>query len=113
MDLNQNMNIIITEDDLIINIEMPGDYGKTKIKKETEGSYTYINIRGNKVNTEEKKDKKDSSINKREYGEFHINIKIDKICLESSKPEIKKAENNKGVTTIIYKIKKEEEETDF
>ena len=103
----------ITEDDLIINVEMPGDYEKTKIKKETEGSYTYINISGNKVNKGEKKDKKDSSINKREYGEFHINIKIDKICLESSKPEIKKAENNKGVTTIIYKIKKEEEETDF
>ena len=60
-----------------------------------------------------KKDKKENSFNKREYGEFHINIKIDKISLESSKPEVKKAENNKGVTTFIYKIKKEEEETDF
>ena len=103
----------ITEDNLIINVEMPGDYEKTKIKKETEGSYTYINISGNKIDKEEKKDKKDSSINKREYGEFHINIKIDKISLESSKPEVKKAENNKGVTTFIYKLKKEEEETDF
>lgn len=103
----------ITEDNLIINLEMPGDYEKTKIKKETEGSFTYINIRGNKVKEEDKNDKKVYSFDKREYGEFHITIKIDKITLESSKPEVKKAENNKGITTFIYKIKKEEEETDF
>jgi HSP20 family molecular chaperone IbpA len=103
----------ITEDALIINLELPGDYEKTTIKKETEGTYTYIIIKGIKVNKKEKKDKKEYSFNNMEYGEFNITIKIDKITLESGKPEVKKAENNKGVTTFIYKLKKEEEETDF
>ena len=103
----------ITDDKLIIEVEMPGDYENTKIKKETEGSYTFINISGNKVDKGVKKDKKENFFNKREYGEFHINIKIDKISLESNKLEVKKAQNNKGVTTFIYNIKKEEEEIEF
>ena len=103
----------ITDDKLIIEVEMPGDYENTKIKKETEGSYTFINISGNKVDKGVKKNKKENFFNKREYGEFHINIKIDKISLESNKLEVKKAQNNKGVTTFIYNIKKEEEEIEF
>ena len=106
----------ITEDALIINLELPGDYEKTTIKKETEGTYTYIIIKGIKVNKKEKKDKKDKkdySFNNIEYGEFNITIKIDKITLESGKPEVKKAEDNKGITSFIYKLKKEEEETEF
>ena len=81
-----------------------------KLKRKTEGSYTYINLRGNKVNKEEKNEKKGNIFNKREYGEFNINIKIDKIALDQKKPEIQKAEENKGVATIIYKLLKEEEE---
>ena len=102
-----------TEDELIINVEMPGDIENMKLKRKTEGSYTYINLRGNKVNKEEKKEKKGIVFNKREYGEFNVKIKIDKIALDQKKAEIKKPEDYKGIATIIYKLLKEEEDIDI
>ena len=92
-----------TEDELIIKVEIPGEIENMKLKRKTEGSYTYINLKGNKVNKEEKSKNKDNLFNKREYGEFNINIKLEKIILDSSKKEIK---IDKGITTIIYKLGK-------
>lgn len=104
----------IIKNKLIINLEMPGNYKNKKIKKETKGSYTYINISGFKLTNNEdnirKTAQKENSFNNIEYGEFHTNIKIENISLESSKPEIK---DNKGIITLIYKIKETEEEFNF
>jgi len=104
----------VLDDKFIINLEMPGEYKNTKIKKVNEGSYIFLNISGTKINNnednKEKLEQKENSFNNREYGEFHINIKIEKINLDSNKPEVKK---DKGITSFIYQIKKEEEETEF
>ena len=95
---------------LIINVEMPGEYKDKTIERKDEGSYTFINIRGNKINENdkiniEKNDRNDNFFNIRQYGGFNINIKLDNINLESNKPEVKK-EN--GITSFIYKIKPKE-----
>ena len=100
---------------LIINVEMPGDYKDKTIEKTEEGSYTFINIRGNKINNNdkinlEKNDRNDNSFSNRVYGEFNINIKLDKIKLESDNPDVK---NEKGVTSFTYKIKPKENPISF
>ena len=95
----------------VINVEIPGDYKDTTIKKIKKSSYTFINIKGKKVNNNDEENlgkinRKENSFNNREFGEFNINIKLDnKIELESKKPEIKK---NNGVLSFIYKIVPEE-----
>ena len=43
----------ISDDKLIISLEMPGKFEKTKYAKESKGSYTYIKISGTKVNNNE------------------------------------------------------------
>ena len=74
----------VNEDQFIINVEMPGEYQNTKIVKECEGIYTYIMISGKKINPDEnEKEKKIKYINKnRDYGEFHIRIKLEDINIE-------------------------------
>ena len=95
----------------VINVEIPGDYKDTTIKKSKKSSYTFINIKGKKVNNNDEENlgkinRKENSFNNREFGEFNINIKLDnKIELESKKPEIKK---NNGVLSFVYKIEPEE-----
>ena len=91
----------------IINVEMPGEYQNTKIVKQCEGIYTYITISGKKINPDEnEKEKKIKYINKnRDYGEFHIRIKLEDINIEGNKPKIFKYNDNKGIATFIFDIK--------
>ena len=100
----------ISEDKLIINVEIPGEVENGKINKKAEGSYTFIYISGNKINNKEDSKEKNSnnenSFNKREYGPFNIKIKLDKISIKG-KPEIKKAN---GIITYIYQLEKEDED---
>ena len=91
-------------ENLIINLEMPGNYKDTNIIKESKGSYTYINISGIKLTNKEykleKNYEKDNSFNSIEYGEFHTTIKLEDIVLEPT-PETK---ISNGIVSLIYKI---------
>ena len=104
----------ISDDKLIISLEMPGKFEKTKYAKESRGSYTYIKISGIKMNEKEdnlkKNEQKENSFNNKEYGEFNTTIKLENISLDSEKPKISKKD---GITTFIFQIKKDEEETEF
>ena len=104
----------ISDDKLIISLEMPGKFEKTKYAKESKGSYTYIKISGIKMNEKEdnlkKNEQKENSFNNKEYGEFNTTIKLENISLDSEKPKISKKD---GITTFIFQIKKDEEETEF
>ena len=88
---------------------MPGDYQNTKIVKECEGIYTYIMISGKKINPDEnEKEKKIKYIKNRDYGEFHIRIKLEDINIEGNKPKIFKYNDNKGIATFIFDLITEE-----
>ena len=115
----ENINSITPENKnkkLVINVEIPGDYKDTAIKKSRNNSYTFINIKGTKVNNNDEKhlgkmDTKNYSFTNREYGDFNINIKLpNNIELDSSKPEIRK---DKGIISFIYKIKPEDDDISF
>ena len=115
----ENINSITPENKnkkLVINVEIPGDYKDTAIKKSRNNSYTFINIKGTKVDDNYEKhlgkiDTKNYSFTNREYGDFNINIKLpNNIELDSSKPEIKK---DKGIISFIYKIKPEDDDISF
>ena len=84
----------ISDDKLIISLEMPGKFEKTKYAKESKGSYTYIKISGIKMNEKEdnlkKNEQKENSFNNKEYGEFNTTIKLENISLDPEKPKIKK-----------------------
>ena len=96
----------VNENQFIINVEMPGDYQNTQIRKESQGIYTYIIISGNKINPDE--NEKIKYINKnRDYGEFNIRIKLEDINIEGNKPKDFKYNNNKGIATFIFDIKTE------
>lgn len=47
----------VNEDKLVINIEMPGDFKDVKVRTDSEGAYTIININGNKYNPIKEKNK--------------------------------------------------------
>jgi HSP20 family molecular chaperone IbpA len=104
----------ISDDKLIISLEIPGEYKITKHAKENKDAYTYIKISGTKVNNNEdnlkKNEQKENSFNNKEYGEFNTTIKLENISLDSEKPKISKKD---GITTFIFQIKKDEEETEF
>ena len=65
------------------NSEEDKEYEETGIKLDTEGSYSVIKITGKKKNCYEKiiNTKKASQFNKRQFGGFEIQIKLDKINL--------------------------------
>ena len=98
------------KDKLIINLEMPGKYKKTSIKKETKGAYIYINISGIKLSINEdnieKNSQKANSFNNREYGEFHTTIKLEDIDIDSTP----KTKFENGILNLIYQIKEEASE---
>ena len=100
------------KDKLIINLEMPGEI-KTVIKTKTEGSYTFINIIGNKLcdkeDTRKSIDQKDNIFSNREFGQFHKTIKLNHVTL-NKKPEVKKKE---GIISLIYQIIDEEIEVNI
>jgi HSP20 family molecular chaperone IbpA len=94
----------IKDDKLIISLEMPGEYKKTKYAKESKGSYTYIKISGTKVNDNEEnlknKEQKENSFNNKEYGEFNTTIKLENISLDAEKAQVDKKD---GITTFFLK----------
>ena len=99
----------VNEDKLVINIEMPGDFKDVKVRTDSEGAYTIININGNKYNPiKEKNEKENEKIvylgKYRDYGEFNIRIKIEGYNLKDNKPNVMKR-NDKGITTIEYNLK--------
>jgi len=100
----------VNEKYFVINVEMPGEFKNTKIKKNTEGAYTIINITGNKISQNIDNIEKTHFFKNREFGEFSINIKLENIKIEDKKPKIEKKD---GVVTFYYDLKQDEEETDF
>ena len=84
----------ISDDKLIIILEIPGEYKITKHAKENKYAYTYIKISGTKVNNNEdnlkKNEQKENSFNNKKYGEFNTTIKLENISLDPEKPKIKK-----------------------
>ena len=110
---NPEYSYYLTETGLYIYVELPGkketptedvEYENVTIDKQAEGSYTMIKISGiKKHNTEHLvKETIIHSQNKRQFGEFNIEIKLDKISLEDD--ILFKIEN--GCLLIVNKIKK-------
>ena len=97
----------VNEDKLVINIEMPGDFKDVKVRTDSEGAYTIININGNKYNPIKEKNENEKIVylgKYRDYGEFNIRIKIEGYNLKDNKPNVMKR-NDKGITTIEYNLK--------
>ena len=97
----------VNEDKLVINIEMPGDFKDVKVRTDSEGAYTIININGNKYNQIKEKNENEKIVylgKYRDYGEFNIRIKIEGYNLKDNKPNVMKR-NDKGITTIEYNLK--------
>ena len=89
---NAQYSYYITNKNVFVYVELPGkypnseedkEYEETGIKLDTEGSYSVIKITGKKKNCYEKiiNTKKASQFNKRQFGGFEIQIKLDKINL--------------------------------
>ena len=104
----------ITENNLYVYVELPGkkenpdedmEYENVEIEPRTEGSYTFITIKGNKKH--ETKDFIKENINhfvhKRQFGEFNIEVKLDKINLDHEGFDCK---IQNGCLIIDFKIKK-------
>ena len=90
--VNIQYSYYITDKNVFVYIELPGkcsepnkdiEYENVEIEPEFEGSYYIIKIKGKKKNRFEKiiKAKKAIQLNKRQFGEFDIKIKLDKINL--------------------------------
>ena len=89
---NAQYSYYITDKKVYVYVELPGkfpekkddiEYADVKIEPQAEGSYYIIKITGRKKNDYEKiiDCKEASQFNKRQFGEFNIQIKLDKINL--------------------------------
>ena len=110
---NAQYSYYITDKNVFVYVELPGkfpdsgedkEYENVEIEAEPEGSYYIIKITGSKKNHYEKiiGTEKANQFNKRQFGEFNIQIKLDKINLDDDFDS--KIEN--GIILLTFKIKK-------
>ena len=110
---NAQYSYYITEKNLFVYVELPGkysdsekdiEYENVEIEAEPEGSYYVVKITGTKKNCTKHitEDKILTPINKRQFGAFTIDIKLDKINLDDDYDT--KIEN--GTLLIKFNIKK-------
>lgn len=83
-----------------VNVELPGDYEAIEGELHKEGIYSIITISGNKKNNIDKIEGHTNFFNKRDYGNFSIRIKLEKINLRDE-PEF---DLKDGVACFIYSI---------
>ena len=89
----------IKEEKFYINIELPGEYDELDGEMQKEGAYTFITINGIKKNNSSN-DGITNFFNKRDYGNFSIRIKLEKVNLKDE-PEF---ELKDGIGRFIYEL---------
>ena len=89
----------IKDDKIFVNIELPGEYDEIEGELEKEGAYQFITISGNKKNNNSN-DGATNFFNKRDYGNFSIRIKLEKVNLIDN-PEFTL---EKGIGCFIYPL---------
>ena len=111
---NAQYSYYITDKNVFVYVELPGkcpssdkdiEYEDVEIDTQPEGSYYIIKITGRKKNCFDKiiGTESASQFNKRQFGEFNIQIKLDKINLIE---DYEKAIIENGCLLITYEIRK-------
>ena len=90
----------IKDNKFFVNIELPGEYDELEGDFQKEGAYTFITISGIKKNNSPNNKDITNFFNKRDYGNFSIRIKLEKINLKDD-PEF---DLKDGIGCFIYKL---------
>ena len=90
----------LKDNKFFVNVELPGDYDAIDGELNKEGIYSIITISGNKKNNIDSIKGHTNFFNKRDYGNFSIRIKLEKLNLKDG-PDF---ELNNGVASFIYSL---------
>ena len=106
-----NYSYYITENAIIINVEIPGIF-TLESSCQSIGEYNTIIIFGSKVNDLNITRGNNSFNNGREFGEFslEIPIKLDGFVIKNEKPSFVQKD---GIVSVFYKIEKHIQPTPF